>query len=47
MDAGATQEVLVVCQAEKVSILLGKSLVPWLCGVFERHSHGRRKNRGC
>ena len=43
MIAGATQEVLTVCDPEKVLILSGKSLVPQLCSILEKH--GRRKNQ--
>ena len=41
-----TQEVLAICQPEKVSVSSGRDLVPWLCGVFKRHPYGGRKNQG-
>ena len=42
----AIQEFLTVNQPEKVSVPSRRSSVPRLCGVFKRHLHGRRKNRG-
>ena len=44
MGAGETQEVLAICQPEKVLILSERGLVPWLCGVLEKHPHGEQKN---
>ena len=47
MGAGAAQEVLAICQPEEMLISSGRGSIPRLCGVFERHPHGGRKNRGC
>ena len=44
MSAGATQKVLTIRQPEEVSISLGRSLVPRLYDVIERHPHGGQKN---
>ena len=45
MGAGATQKVLTVCQPEEVSISSKRGLVPWLCGILERHLHKKQKNQ--
>ena len=44
---GTTQTILAIRQPEEMLISLGRGLVPWLCGVFERHPHERQKNQGC
>ena len=38
-------EVLIVGQPKKVSISLGRGLVPWLCSVLKMHLYVRQKNQ--
>ena len=38
------QEVLAICKAEEMSILLGRSLVPRLYDILKRHPYRRQKN---
>ena len=37
VGAGATQEVLTICQTEEMLILSRRGLVPQLYGVLKRH----------
>ena len=46
MSFGATKKVFASCQFEKMLIQLRRGLVPWLCGILEKHPYGKQKNRG-
>lgn len=39
MGFKTTEEVFAIYKPEKKSILLGKSLVPWLCDVLKKYLH--------
>ena len=49
LESGAVilvPEVLAVCQPEKVSFSSGRSEIPRLQRLSQRHSNGRRANQG-
>ncbi len=46
MSVGAVAKILVICQLEKVSILLGRGEIPGLHHLSSKYPNGRKTNQG-